>query len=436
MEKLSKKNTFIIGLTLFSMFFGAGNLIFPPFLGEQAGQVTWIAFAGFALSAIGLPILGVAAIARSGGLKHLAGRVHPLFAAGFTFLIYLSIGPGLAMPRTAGVSFEMAVVPFIGATEDLALLQFIYSIVFFAIAYVVALKPDQLSERLGKRLTPILLTLIGVIFIGALFSPLKEYGIAAEAYKNLPWIQGFIDGYQTMDTLAALNFGIIIAMNIRALGIKTEKGVVRETIKAGFIAGALLLIIYAALTHVGALAGGTYASSENGAQTLTTSVSTFFGTPGLVILGIVFLIACLNTCIGLISCCSEYFHSIFPKFTYQHWALFFSIISMIIANAGLTAILKFTIPVLNFLYPISIILIILAFLHPKIKDNPYIYKTTILLTALTGLSYAIDPQTVLFPFMKQIPLYSSGLGFLLPALVGLIIGYLWAKIKPQQDLQA
>ncbi|MEF9917597.1 MAG: branched-chain amino acid transport system II carrier protein, partial [Lachnospiraceae bacterium] len=113
MQKLSNKNLLLIGITLFSMFFGAGNLIFPPYLGAQAGSLTWIAFLGFAISAIGLPILGVIAVAKSGGLSVLAGRVHPLFAPVFTLLIYLSIGPCLAIPRTASTSFEMAAVPFL-----------------------------------------------------------------------------------------------------------------------------------------------------------------------------------------------------------------------------------------------------------------------------------------------------------------------------------
>ena len=180
-QKLSKQNLLLVGFTLFSMFFGAGNLIFPPFLGAQAGVMTWKAMSGFLLSAVGLPVLGVAAVALSGGIGKLAGRVHPAFAFLFTLLIYLSIGPCLAIPRTSSTSFEMTVFPVLkqlgvsfnstvrgtGFTVQ-TIAQFGYSVVFFTAAMAVAFRPDKLTDRLGKILCPTLLVLISVIFIGCL----------------------------------------------------------------------------------------------------------------------------------------------------------------------------------------------------------------------------------------------------------------------------
>ena len=192
-------------------------------------------------------------MAKSGGLSALAGRVHPVFAAVFTFLIYLYIGPCLAIPRTASTSFEMAVLPFLPEDSGGSLILFLYSIVFFAVALLLALKPDKLTDRLGKKLTPCLLALIFIIFAACVFFPPGSYGAATGSYASNSFVQGFLDGYQTMDTIAALNFGIIIALNIKALGIGEDRLVVRETIKAGWIAGGLLLAVYAALTHVGAL---------------------------------------------------------------------------------------------------------------------------------------------------------------------------------------
>ena len=171
MQQLRGRNLLLVGFTLFSMFFGAGNLIFPPFLGAQAGTATWIAMAGFAISAIGFPILGVIEIARTGGLSQLAGRVHPKFAAVFTLLIYLSIGPGLAIPRTASTSFEM-VAPLVGGSNTL--LQLIYSLIFFALAGLVALRPEKLTKRLGKILCPTLIALIVILFIACLLHPVAE----------------------------------------------------------------------------------------------------------------------------------------------------------------------------------------------------------------------------------------------------------------------
>jgi len=172
LKELKGKQLLLIGFTLFSMFFGAGNLIFPPFLGAQAGTNTWLAFIGFALSAIGLPILGVISVARSGGLKRLANRVHPAFSAVFTMLIYLSIGQCLAIPRTASSSFEMAVIPFLQSGGiPVWLLQLIYSAIFFTAAFFLALHPEKLTDRLGKILCPALLVLIVVIFIGCIVRP-------------------------------------------------------------------------------------------------------------------------------------------------------------------------------------------------------------------------------------------------------------------------
>ena len=255
MQKLRGRDLLLVGFTLFSMFFGAGNLIFPPFLGAQAGTNAWFAFLGFAASAIGLPVLGVIAVARSRGLPALASRVHPYFSAVFTLLCYLSIGPCLAIPRTASTSFEM-LVPLVG---DGAAKQLIYSVLFFAVAFLVALKPEKLTDRFGKILCPTLIVLILVLFGACLVHPVAaHYGEPAAAYASLPTADGFIAGYQTMDTIAALNFGAVIALNIRARGIQEDKPVVRGTVRAGWIAGAVLLAVYAMLTHAGALSGAAF----------------------------------------------------------------------------------------------------------------------------------------------------------------------------------
>lgn len=420
MTKLSKKELLFVGLTLFSMFFGAGNLIFPPFLGEQAGSHAWIALVGFIVSAVGLPILGVIAVAKAGGLKSLASRVHPLFAFIFTLLIYLSIGPCLAIPRTASTSFEMAIVPFVG--NDGAWIQVLYSLLFFGIALYMALKPEKLTDRLGKVLCPILLTLILVVFIGSFFADSFQYGEAIGVYKDIPLVQGFLDGYQTMDTIAALNFGIIIALNIQSKGLKDKKMVVSSTIKAGVIAGICLTIIYSILLHIGAMSGGMLGLHQNGAQTLNQFVSHLFGNIGMVILGAIFFIACLNTCIGLICCCSEYFYTIIPKISYKLWAFIFAFVSMVISNVGLDMILKISIPILNFLYPLSIVLIALAFLDKWLKPFPYIYQLTMLFTGIGSILGILPSLGLNMNWLSMIPLYNISLGWVVFSLIGLCLG--------------
>ena len=422
MQKLRGRNLLFVGFTLFSMFFGAGNLIFPPFLGAQAGANTWLAFAGFAMSAIGLPVLGVIAVARSGGLAALAGRVHPRFAAVFTLLIYLSIGPCLAIPRTASTSFEM-LAPLVGGG---AARQLIYSALFFAAAFLVALRPEKLTDRLGKLLCPALIVLIVVLFAGCLLHPpAAHYAAAGEPYTALPAAAGFLAGYQTMDTIAALNFGAVIALNIRAKGVADERQVVRGTIRAGWVAGAVLLAIYAMLTHAGALSGAAFPGGETGADTLTQLARGLFGRPGLVLLAAIFVIACLNTCIGLISCVSEYFHGLFPRVPYAAFAAFFALASMVVSNIGLAGIIALSTPVLNAIYPVAIVLIALSFV-PRLAAYRWVYPLAVGLTCVQSVAdaFALPGLSAL---LDRLPLAGLGFGWAVPALAGLLLGLLLSR---------
>ncbi len=427
MKKLSKRVQLLLGFTLFSMFFGAGNLIFPPGVGAQAGNLTWLAMAGMAVSAVGLPVLGVVAVALSGGLDTLGDRVHPLFSRVFTIVAYLAIGPCLAIPRTASTSFEMAVPPFVGADAPIGMLQILYSLVFFALALVVALRPEKLTDRLGKIMCPILLLLIVVTFIGSLVDPLEGYGAPqSELYAAAPVARGFLDGYQTMDTIAALVFGIIIALNIRARGVEEDSDVVRYTVRAGWMAGVLLLVVYAMLAHIGALSGGAFPGATNGAEVLTNLVPALFGTPGSVLLAAIFVIACFNVCVGLISSCAEYFNMICPKLSYRTWAILFAAVSMLIANAGLDLILSLSVPVLSIIYPVAIALIALALLHQWVGRRPLVYPVTVLFTGMASILYTLRDLKVLpaalSDLLGALPLAEQGLGWLLPALVGMVVG--------------
>lgn len=437
MKSLTLKERCLIGLTLFSMFFGAGNLIFPPHLGSLAGSSTILAMAGFCLTAVAFPILGVMAVARSGDLNTLAGRVNPTFAFLFTLLIYLSIGPCLAIPRTASTSFEMAIAPFFTGADALTgtfmgmeygtIAQALYSVVFFAVAGTIALDPAKLTQRLGKILSPMLLTLITVLFVATLFNPLtSQYSQAIDPFAATPFFRGFIDGYQTMDTIAALNFGLIIAMNIRAFGVKDNNAVIAETFRAGLIAAVLFLTVYGSLAYIGAQAGGAGHILANGAQTLTAVARAQFGSFGMLILGAAFFIACLNTCIGLLSCCSNYFMTIMPRPGYRGWLAIFVISSMIISNAGLTLILKLSIPVLIAIYPIALVLIVLALIHPMIARFPRIYPISILLTGIASCAAAVKSAgftvPVLTDLLNTLPLSDVGLEWIFPTLIGALIG--------------
>ncbi|MDY4586426.1 MAG: branched-chain amino acid transport system II carrier protein, partial [Oscillospiraceae bacterium] len=228
--KLTKEKMLLISFMLFSLFFGAGNLIFPPFLGQNAGNKTPLAMLGFLLTAVVLPVLGVIVVAQFDGLDKLAANAGKKFALVFTLLIYLSIGPGLGIPRAASVPFEMAVAPYLPQGANTRLCMVIYSLVFFVIAFWLCLNPGKLVERIGHFLTPSLLTLLRVLFFTFLFKGNVDIARPQAAYAGAPLLKGFSEGYQTMDTIAALNFGLVIATTLRSFGINNEKDLIKHTV--------------------------------------------------------------------------------------------------------------------------------------------------------------------------------------------------------------
>ena len=385
----------------------------------------WPAFAGLAVSAVGLPIAGVVAVARAGGLDKLAGRVHPVFAMVFTILVYLSIGPCLAIPRTASTSFQM-LVPLIGGGTGL---QLGYSAVFFAAAFLVALRPEKLTDWLGRILCPSLIVLIVVLFAGCLIHPLAaHYGTPSAEYAALPAVQGILYGYQTMDTLAGLNFGAVIALNIRARGVTESRAVEGGTI------GPVLLQAAAAggLRHAEPRRGrdrarciralppvrGAYRSGANAVRP---------GGP---------CAHCGHLCDrmlqhlrGLIACVGQYFHQLLPRIPYPAIAAFFAVASMLVSNLGLAAIIRLSTPVLNAIYPAAIVLILLSFM-PGLEKHRAVYPLCMGLTALQSIAAAL-PLGAVSAAANALPLGSMGFGWVLPALAGLAAGLLLNK----SDLQ-
>lgn len=422
------KNKILIGITLFSMFFGAGNLIFPPFLGAEAGTSGWLAFVGLSFSAVCFPILGVVAVTLSGGADRMADRVHPMFSVVFISALYLAIGPCLAIPRTSGTSFSMAVQPSLSEGMPVGLVQFIYSIIFFTVAARIALHPERLTEYLGKRLTPILLTLIVIIFAVSLIHPTGSAAAPVGMYASAPVIYGFQYGYQTMDALAALTFGTVIALNIREQGITEEKAVVKETISAGRIAGGCLILVYAMLNYVGMLAGDAFTGMENGTDVLLLTVHALFGNTGTLVLALVFLIACFNTCVSLLSCCGKYFNELFPQISFPHWVFLFAGLSMLISNVGLNTILKVSVPVLNAIYPPALLLIFLTCINRWIKRYPKIYPWSAFLCCASSITLMLEQQGILvpllLPLLHQMPGYTGGFAWFVPTIAGILVGWI------------
>ncbi|MGH4050323.1 MAG: branched-chain amino acid transport system II carrier protein [Clostridium sp.] len=430
MNKLSRKNLLLVSLMLFSMFFGAGNLIFPPILGQMSGTNLLLSLSGFLASAVGLPILAVAVVAKADGLQNLAGRVNKSFALIFTLLIYLSIGPFLGIPRAASLSFETSIAPFLKASATGGTLPlFIYTLCFFGLAFWLSMTPNKLIDRFGKVLTPTILMLILIIFIGSLVKPIGSFNAPIGDYGNFPILKGFLDGYMTMDAIAALNFGIVIALVLKKQGITDKKALSSYTIKAGLIAGLVLTLIYLMLACLGAAAQTRFGTTENGAQTLTKVVSYLFNSNGLIILGLAFGLACLTTSVGLITSCSEYFSRIVPKVSYKVWASGITLFSMLFANVGLTKILSISVPVLTAIYPMAIVLIVLAFTHNLFKGYNSVYSCSMLFTAIFSISDSLNQVGLKMSFLSSMPLSKEGLVWVLPSLVGALVGFLFSTVR-------
>lgn len=432
--KLSKRNMLAVCFMLFSLFFGAGNLIFPPFLGQNAGAQTMWSMMGFLITAVILPVLGVIVVARFDGLDQLAKHVGSRFALVFTVLIYLSIGPGLGIPRAASVPFEMAVAPYLPQGANTTFWMFIYSLVFFMIALWLCMNPGKLVSRVGNFLTPSLLILLLFLFVSFLFRGEVNIADAQQSYSKMSVLKGFTEGYQTMDTIAALNFGLVIATTLESFGIKSKKETLKHTIYAGIVAGGILASVYMMLSYMGMCSSGVYAIQENGAWTLRCIVYQLFGDFGAILLAAIFTLACLTTCVGLINSISQYFAMLFKKTSYRMWVFVITGFSFLICNLGLNMILSISIPILNAIYPVSIILILLGLSHDLWKNNPYVYPLTAAGTGFVSVIYALDQAkgslgavTVL---CRRLPLYDMGFCWVSVAVVMLLISFMlscWKK---------
>ena len=436
-NKLSLSAYITIGSMLFGLFFGAGNLIFPVHMGQEAGASTTLATLGFIITGVGLPFLGIVAIgfSKSNGLYDLASRVSQKYGLLFTMMLYLTIGPFFALPRTATVSFEIGLTPFISA-DYYTISLLIFTLAFFFLAWVLSLNPSNIMVWIGKVLNPLLLVFLAFLIVSAFIKPMGD--IAAlpiqESYQQNPIFKGFTEGYNTMDVLASLAFGIIVVNTIKNLGVTNTTDIAKDTFKAGFISLVLMSIIYGSLAYLGATSLNQFPLSENGGIALAQISTYYFGSLGSILLAIIVTIACLKTAIGLISACAEMFNELFPGISYRHFVHLFSLISMLIANVGLTSIIKISVPVLMFLYPLAITLVMLAFLSPLFHHKKVVYQFTtgftLIIAVIEGLkasSAVISKNPVIYNitsfFDNVLPFSDVNMGWILPAIAGLVIGW-------------
>lgn len=444
-KKLTAKEYIYIGSMLFGMFFGAGNLIFPVLMGQLSGSNAWLAIFGFLVTGVGLPLLGVAAlgISKSSGLYELSSKAGRPYAMFFTVALYLTIGPFFAIPRCATTSFTVGLEQLIPDNDNLWLYLLIFSVIFFVIATVFSLYPAKILTWIGKILNPIFLIFLAVLVLVVMFfktdSNLTNEPIGN--YINKPFVTGFLEGYNTMDALASLAFGIVVVKVIYDLGVEDSNVVATSTLKSGVISCVLMALIYVAVTFVGVRSRRILEPAENGGAALAQIAEYYLGKGGLIILAIMVTLACLKTAIGLITSCSEMFTTIFPKGpSYKVWVFIFSIISFTLANLGLSSIIKISIPVLMFLYPLSIVLILLALFGKLFNNSKIVYKWTIgftLIGAVYDFLCALPSDFIGSIYLskplefigKLLPFSSYGLGWICPTLLGLFVGVIILILK-------
>lgn len=443
---LTLKETVVITSMLFGMFFGAGNLIFPAKVGLDAGSNMWSAFAGVFITAVGIPMLAVVGLglSRSEGVVELSQRVSRKYSLFFCTLLYLTIGPLFAIPRCASTAFSVGAVNLL-PQEGERLYLALFSLVFFAVVLYFSLKPGGIMTWIGKWLNPVFLVFLAVLVIAALAKPISSISAVtpAENYASSgsAFFRGFLEGYNTLDALAGLAFGIVVIDVVRKNGISQPERVAVNTAKAGIFSCLFMGLIYLFITLICAQSAPVCAGADNGGTVLGTIANHYFRSAGSVLMTLIVTFACLKTAIGLVTSCSKAFVDMFPKGPgYTVWAVVFSLVSFGIANFGLTTIVSWCVPVLMFLYPLAITLILLSLSGKFIGTNPTVYRTTTAFTLIAAVFDMIGAVSGMMPGNRVLaglkafagnilPLYDLGLGWILPAAIGFLAGLLLAKKK-------
>ena len=434
-RKLTWKEYLVVASLLFGLFFGAGNLIFPLHLGQLAGANWGIAAVGFLITGVLLPLLSVLAVAitRASGVYDIGKPLGATFAVVFMVLIHATIGPLFGTPRTATVSYTVGVAPFIPKNMQTVSLL-VFSALFFLAAFAFSYHENNILSNVGKVLNPLFLGLLFLVFVVAFLNPLGNPNTASVtvAYRHSALVNGFLEGYNTMDALAGLAFGVTVVTAVRSMGQKSAKSVSKVVAKSGVLAVSAIGFIYLLLILMGAMSLGHFKVSDNGGVAFTQIVNEYGGVFGQALLAFLLTITCLTTAVGLVAAFAQDFHKHFPKVSYHAWLALSCLASFLTANFGLDQIIAWSTPMLMFLYPLSMVLILLSVCSPLFNKDGVVYFFVILFTVVP----ALGDMVVAFPSVvsqsnfgltvahlrNALPLASMGLSWLVPALVGAVIG--------------
>ena len=429
---MQSRDLVALGLMTFALFLGAGNVIYPPMVGQQAGYELLAAAGGFLLTAVGLPLLALVSMARVGGSEEITRLLPKRWSQAFWTVLFLVIGPAFAIPRMAVVAYEMGLDPFLANPQSWHLA--VFSVVFYSFSLLLAFRPDSLVRTVGRYITPVLVLLLAVIAWGTLTAPKGEIAAPVEAYLSHPFSEGLLQGYMTMDCIAALGFGAVIGMSVRQLGVTHPVTVAKYSAYAGMMAAVGLGLVYLMLMYLGATSHSVASGATNGAEILAAYVAALFGLPGKIALAAVITLACLTTAIGVGSACANYFSQTF-KAPYPLMLTTVMVVSAVVSNVGLTELIAVSVPAVVALYPLAVALIVMGLLRAKMPDASVIYRYSFGVVAVfamfDGLNAAmLAPEVMVEGLSQFLPLFQQGLGWVLPFLFSLSLSWcLTSKAK-------
>ena len=427
MTSLRTRDIVALGFMTFALFIGAGNIIFPPIVAQQAGEHVWLAALGFLITAVGLPVITIMALSRvEGSIQNLSSPLGKIASLILTIVCYLAVGPLFATPRTATVSYEIGFSSYFGTSSSSLL---IYSAIYFALVTAISLYPNKLLDTVGHFLAPLKIVSLAVLGIAAFMIPAGFIPPAIDNYVTAPVSEGFVNGYLTMDTLGALVFGIVIINAIHSRGVIDKKLVTKYAVIASLISGVGLTLVYLSLFKLGLGSHEVAPNAANGAVILHAYVQHAFGDIGsLFLTGMIFL-ACMVTAIGLTCACAEYFSAL-TKIPYKIFVFVLVGFSFIISNLGLTKLIAVSVPVLSAIYPPAIVVILLSFLWKNFNKPAYVVAPVTAIAFLFGVLDGLKVAGFNLPeIIQHLPLNAQNLAWLIPSTIVLIMAILIDKVK-------
>ena len=417
------------GLMLFALFFGAGNLIFPPLLGAASGGSLPMVMIGFLVTGVLLPLATIVAVSTSGeGILGLARRVGPRFGAVMPLAVYLSIGPFYAVPRVTTVAYELATLPVLEmmGIHNSRWAQAAHVAAFLGVSILIALRPSRLADSIGRWLTPALLLLLAVLCGATILTAPGLDRPAIDPYASAPMTTGLTQGYLTMDVLSASVFGIVVISSLRERGFTAPGRLVRGTTIAGGIAAVLLGAVYVGLALIGTRSPGDVTSeTTEGTELLRAAASLTLGRGGVIVFAGIVVLACLTTAVGLLASWAGYAYTAWPAVSFNRQLTAGTLVSFVLANLGLKAILKITAPLLFLLYPLAICLVVVTLvdaLAPGRLRAAYLWPVGVagvlgLVSALTEAGWTTPSD-----LLSRTGLWDNSTGWIVPALLALGIG--------------